>query len=110
MHGFEVRQPKSFPNAKMSRPNVFTIGAAYYYALKSVRSEYMLFMENDFKMDVTLSRERVASELIASAGLLQRGTEIVRLLSRKGQVTLCASCNLFLMLLSQLHVCLIFSC
>ncbi len=41
----------------MSKPNVWTIGAAFYYALTQIKSEYLLFLENDFKMDVESSRE-----------------------------------------------------
>lgn len=41
----------------MSKPNVWTIGAAFYYALNQIKSEYLLFLENDFKMDVQLSSQ-----------------------------------------------------
>ncbi len=75
--GLNVIQPKDIPNAKMAKPNVLTIGAAFYYALQSVDSEcvllltvdiiptiyalcrYLIFLENDFKMDIALSVEEI---------------------------------------------------
>ena len=44
--------------------------AAFYYALKRVKSEFVLFLENDFKMDLTLSQPHIMSELIGAAGRL----------------------------------------
>ncbi|KAJ1397097.1 hypothetical protein B484DRAFT_407119 [Ochromonadaceae sp. CCMP2298] len=38
-HGLCVVQPKDFAHAKMNKPNVFTIGAAFYYALQVIDSE-----------------------------------------------------------------------
>lgn len=67
----------------MSKPNVFTIGAAFYYALQAIESEYLIFLENDFKMDDALSRQDIKAELIAAAGMLDSGIEVVRLSSRK---------------------------
>ena len=82
-HGFQILQPKDITNGKLTKPNVLTIGAAFYYALKHVKSEYVLFLENDFKMDVSLNQEEIISELVGAAGMLHQGTEIVRMLSRK---------------------------
>lgn len=83
--GLRVLQPRDIPNAKRSKPNVLTLGAAFYYALRESRSEYVLFLENDFKMDTALSQDEIRLELVAAVGLLERGAEIVRLLSRKHQ-------------------------
>ena len=44
-----------------------------------------MFLENDFKMDTSLTREQIKAELIGAAGMLYRGAEIVRLQSRKYQ-------------------------
>jgi hypothetical protein len=86
-HGFQVLQPKNIPDAskKQSKPNVFTIGSAFYFALKQIRQEYMLFLEADFKIDESLSVQDIQSQLLAAAGMLERGAMIVRLLSRKDQ-------------------------
>jgi len=84
-HGFRIVEPDEIPGVLLSKPNTLTIGAAFYYALKEASSEYVLFLENDFRMDESLPRERLAQELVAAAGLLSRGAEIVRLLSRKHQ-------------------------
>lgn len=84
-HGFRILEPKTLPSQHLAKENVVTIGAAFYYALKTITSEYLLFLENDFKMDVTLSRKTIATELITAAGMLARGAEVVRLQSRKYQ-------------------------
>lgn len=87
-HGFELKEPSHFEGAKTSRPNVFTIGAAFYHVLTLLRSDFVVFLENDFKIDSSLSVETIAQELLAAAGMLERGAEVVRLLSRKYQVLL----------------------
>lgn len=87
-HGFELKEPSFFEGAKTSRPNVFTIGAAFYHVLTLLRSDFVVFLENDFKIDSSLSVETIAQELLAAAGMLERGAEVVRLLSRKYQVLL----------------------
>ena len=52
-------QPQDIAKEKMAKPNVMTIGAAFYYSLLQAKTEYILFLENDFKMDVTLSKEAI---------------------------------------------------
>lgn len=47
------------------------------------KSDYILFLENDFKMDVSLSRETIQRELIAGIAMLDSGAQVVRLQSRK---------------------------
>lgn len=84
-HGFRVVQPNQIEGSKKSKPNVFTIGAAFYYSLHLTKSDYILFLENDFAIDTTLTKQEIAKQLLAAAGMLDRGAEIVRLLSRKGQ-------------------------
>jgi hypothetical protein len=85
-HGFDIMEPRDIDKVKSSKPNVVTIGAGFYYALEqSPHSEYVLFLENDFKMDTDLSREDIQSQLVAAAGMLERGAEIVRLQSRKAK-------------------------
>eukprot|EP01040_Poterioochromonas_malhamensis_P010861 gene10861-11838_t len=84
-YGFRVIEPNSIPNSKMSKPNVFTISAAFYYALQIISTDYLLFLENDFKMDVDLPKGRLEEELLVGAGLLQSGIQIIRLQSRKYQ-------------------------
>eukprot|EP00607_Mallomonas_marina_P007973 CAMPEP_0182416986 /NCGR_PEP_ID=MMETSP1167-20130531/1416_1 /TAXON_ID=2988 /ORGANISM="Mallomonas Sp, Strain CCMP3275" /LENGTH=243 /DNA_ID=CAMNT_0024590231 /DNA_START=804 /DNA_END=1532 /DNA_ORIENTATION=+ len=84
-HGFEVLQPKDIPDVKLAKPNVITIGAAFYYTLQRIKSEYVLFMEKDFKMDERLSVTEIQTQLITAAGLLDRGVGIVRLMSRRYQ-------------------------
>lgn len=87
-HGFELKEPSYFEGAKTSRPNVFTIGAAFYHVLTLLHSDFVVFLENDFKIDSSLSVETIAQELLAAAGMLERGAEVVRLMSRKYQVPL----------------------
>lgn len=48
----------------MSKSNVWTIGAAFYYALTQIQSEYLLFLENDFKMDVLSSPQNTMVSLL----------------------------------------------
>ena len=36
--------------------NVVTIGAAFYYALEMLESEYVIFLEKDFMADTTLTK------------------------------------------------------
>lgn len=86
-HGFRVLQPKDMKLAKskQSKPNVLTIGAAFYFALQYIQNEYLLFLESDFKMDTSLTVSEIQSQLLAAAGMLERGAEVVRLLSRKDQ-------------------------
>ncbi len=84
-HNFHITEPRDIPNAQMSRKNVLTIGAGFYYGLAKSKSEYVLFLENDFKMDVDLSKEDIQAQLVAAAGMLERGAEVVRLLSRKAK-------------------------
>lgn len=84
-HGFRIIEPRDIPNVRVSKPNTLTIGAAFYYALREATSDYVLFLENDFKMDTSLPLKRVALELVSAVGMLDRGAELVRLLSRKQQ-------------------------
>ena len=92
-HGFTIHQPKDFAASsaegdglvRTSKPNVITIGAAFYAAMKLSTSEYVLFLEKDFKMDLELSKAEIQAELLAAAGMLERGHEIIRLMSRKGK-------------------------
>ena len=64
---------------------MFTIGAAFYYSLSLTKSEYILFLENDFSIDTTLSIQEISKQLFVAAAMLDKGAEIVRLMSRKGQ-------------------------
>jgi hypothetical protein len=84
-NGFRVVQPNQIQGSKMSKPNVFTIGAAFYYSLHLTTSEYILFLENDFSIDTSLTIQEISKQLFVAAGLLDNGAEVVRLLSRKGQ-------------------------
>ena len=84
-HGFRIVEPSEIPNALVSKPNVLTIGAAFYYALKQARNEYVLFLENDFRVDPSLSLADLRLELVAAMGLLDAGAELVRLQSRSQQ-------------------------
>jgi hypothetical protein len=84
--GFTVVQPKHISGATTTRDNVMTIGGAFYYAMHMVRSEYVIFLENDFAMDTSLSLDTIRLELLAAVGLINRGaSDIIRLLSRRGQ-------------------------
>ena len=69
-------QPKDIPHVRVSKPNVVTIGAAFYYALKLVTSEYLLFLENDFKMDTSLPIEDISVELATAASMLENGAQV----------------------------------
>jgi hypothetical protein len=83
--GFRIVEPSDIPNALVSKPNVLTIGAAFFYALKQARNEYVLFLENDFRVDPSLSPADLRLELVAAMGLLDAGAELVRLQSRSQQ-------------------------
>ncbi len=90
-HGFQIHQPVEFAGSepdrlvRPSKDNVVTIGAAFYAAMRLSTSKYVLFLEKDFKMDTSLSAAEIQSQLLGAAGMLDRGAEIVRLLSRKAQ-------------------------
>ena len=71
-HNFHITEPRDIPNVQMSTKNVVTIGAGFYYGLAKSKSEYVLFLENDFKMDVDLSKEDIQAQLIAAAGMLEK--------------------------------------
>lgn len=60
--GFRVVQPQDIPGAKTARRNVLTIGAAFYYSLHLVQSEFVLFLENDFKLDLQYGSFKVRGE------------------------------------------------
>jgi len=84
-HGFRVLQPKDIaPPSRMSKANVLTIGAAFYYGFQQIKGEYMLFLENDFVMDTSLDKITTESILGGAASLLDKGMQIIRLQSRKG--------------------------
>lgn len=41
--GFRIVQPRDMkPTSKMAKPNVWTIGAAFHYALRLISSEYVV--------------------------------------------------------------------
>jgi hypothetical protein len=85
-HGFQIHQPKDLTEfVKQSKPNVMTIGSAFYAAMRVSTSDYVLFLENDFKMDVELTASEIQAQLVGAVGMLDRGVEIVRLLSRKAK-------------------------
>lgn len=58
-YGFNIWEPKMIPNVELVKPNVVTINAAFYHALNLAKNEYVLFLENDFKIDVDLSRDDI---------------------------------------------------
>lgn len=37
--GFHVVEPRNIPDSDQVKPNVFTIGAAFYYALANAKTE-----------------------------------------------------------------------
>jgi hypothetical protein len=86
-YGFRVVQPKDIPNAKINPKydNVVTIGAAFYYAMEMMSTDYVIFLEKDFMADVTVSREKFMSEILAGMELLEEGAWIIRMRSRKQQ-------------------------
>jgi hypothetical protein len=85
-HGFVIVEPKHMgPDVKMAKKNVITIGTAFYHGLAMSSSDYVLFLEKDFKMDVTLEFSEIKRQLLAAVLLLERGISIVRMRSRKEQ-------------------------
>ena len=83
--GLRTIQPDEMLRTRPNRKNVITIGVAFYEALHRLDTDYVLFLENDFKVDPALSVEEIAGELLAATAMLDRGAQIVRLQSRKGQ-------------------------
>lgn len=81
--GLRAIQPKDIKNSKTIKDNIFSEGAEFYYALNLVNSQNILFLNTGQLVDNDLTREDVASELIASIGLLDRGIDVVRMNSRK---------------------------
>lgn len=80
---FTCVQPRDLPHSKTTKNNVWTIGAAFYYALQLISQEYLLFLENDFKMDVSYSKAQL--DLLTGLAMLEQGIEVVRLQSRSYQ-------------------------
>ena len=74
-YGFRVVQPKDIPSVKMNPKldNVVTIGAAFYYAMEMMSTDYVVFLEKDFMADVTISREKFMSEILAGMEVRGRG-------------------------------------
>jgi hypothetical protein len=81
--GLRAIQPKDITNSKTINNNAFSDGAEFYYALDIVNSQNILFLNTGQLVGNELTREDVASELIASIGLLDRGIDVVRMNSRK---------------------------
>lgn len=76
----------------MSKSNVWTIGAAFYYALTQIQSEYLLFLENDFKMDVLSSPQNtMVSQLRPLIADLRRCVVMCNRLG--GLCSCCATCR-----------------
>ena len=84
-HGFQVFEPNKMPGVRMAKKNVITIGTAFFHGLAMSKSDYVLFLEKDFKIDTTLAFEEIKKELLAAIWLLEKGIPIVRLRSRKEQ-------------------------
>jgi len=83
-HGFEIIQPKDMKGrVEMNGKNVLTIGSAFYHGLLASTSDYVLFLEKDFKADTELSLDAIKEELLGSLWMLERGVAIVRLRSSK---------------------------
>ena len=83
-HGFSVVEPRKMgAGVKEAKKNVVTIGTAFYHGLAMSSSEYVLFLEKDFKMDVTLGFDEIKRQLLGAVWLLERGISIVRLRSSK---------------------------
>jgi hypothetical protein len=86
-YGFKVLQPKDISDVKLNPKydNVVTIGAAFYYALREVESDYVVFLEKDFMADYTMGKERFAKAIAEGVQLLEEGAWIVRLRSKSQQ-------------------------
>ena len=80
-YDFKILRPKDIPNVKMNPKydNVVTIGAAFYYAMQEMTSDYIIFLEKDFMADYTLGKEHFMKELLAGVSLLEKGAWIIRL-------------------------------
>lgn len=87
--GLRIVQPSKvgIPSEHKLREDALSIGAAFYYGLQYIRNDYVLFLESDFSMDTELSKESIYSELLSSVVLLERGSALVRLSSRKNMGT-----------------------
>ena len=86
-YGFKILRPKDIPNVKMNPKyhNVVTIGAAFYYAMEQMTSDYIIFLEKDFMADYTMGKEAFIKELLGGVTLLESGAWIIRLRSRTQQ-------------------------
>ena len=67
------------------RKNVITIGAAFYYAMEMMSSDYIIFLEKDFMADFTIGKKAFMREVLAGIRLLEEGAWIIRLRSRSQQ-------------------------
>jgi len=85
LYGFEVVQPHSIRGARMVRRNVVTIGEAFSLGLRRMRSEHILFLENDFPLHQSVGVSQLAAELAGASEMLERGASVVFLRSRKQQ-------------------------
>ena len=64
-YDFKILRPDDIPNVKMNPKydNVVTIGAAFYYAMQLMTSDYIIFLEKDFMADYTVGKEHFMREV-----------------------------------------------
>ena len=91
-YGFAVKQPKELGGAggqgggvRRVRENVITIGQAFGYAMRSMSSDFVLFLEKDFALHASVSSEALLAQLGGATTLLEGGVALVYLRSRTEQ-------------------------
>lgn len=84
---FVLVEPKQMSprHAKLIQRNVATIGAIFGWAMRTLRSTFLLFLEKDFQLIPINDLARVAAELYGAALMLARGASVVYLRSRTDQ-------------------------
>jgi hypothetical protein len=86
-YGFKIIRPVDIETTFKLDDDIFTLSSAFYFGLQLASNENILFLETDFAADLKLSRSQLSMELIGAIGMLDRGSLLVRLLSRKGMGT-----------------------
>ena len=84
---FKIIRPKDIKTQFKLGDDIFTIASAFYYGLLYSRNDNVLFLESDFAVDLSMKPKQIFLQLLGAVGMLDRGSQVVRLMSRKGMGT-----------------------
>ena len=87
LYGFAVVEPRELQASRQVKPNVITIGQALAHGLRMMRSDHVLFLENDFALHPAAAQrpQLLVEELAGAVAMLLSGALVVYLRSRTEQ-------------------------